>query len=363
MLVIEIIIAVALVGILLALVALNFQLPLRRRRRGQRPTSAVTPQPPGAGVPAGQIVRTADHISRVRERLTESSNELVVAKQKLTAAESEAASAPNDVQRQNKVDLAKGELAKVTAEIDFENSILQHLIAPAASPTLIDHLFGYPHWATAVQYGVFASLAAFVLYFLVGGITPPTGTTPRSMITFLIAMVTVGIALILVLATIVSNSDDRKERFSQGKEILTALLGVLGTIVGFYFGTDQESRDELIFDPVVITRGADSLALRTEVHGGKLPYAYDVTFSPSTTAPVSGQTNGEIHSSAEPTTGVPTTFLIKVRDAEGNTGILKGEVPAREASPSGGASAEPPSAKKSVAESAKNKKLNAQPEE
>lgn len=60
--------------------------------------------------------------------------------------------------------------------------------------------------------------------------------TARGLITFLITVVTVAIALILTLASIISSSPDLKDRFAQGKEVLTVLIGVLGTIVGFYYG-------------------------------------------------------------------------------------------------------------------------------
>ena len=94
---------------------------------------------------------------------------------------------------------------------------------------------------------MFGVLALVVLVFLMYGITshnllPSLASIPvsRGLITFLIAVVTVMIALILVLATVVSDSPDLFKRFSQGKEVLTMLIGVLGTIVGFYFGNPAD---------------------------------------------------------------------------------------------------------------------------
>lgn len=60
----------------------------------------------------------------------------------------------------------------------------------------------------------------------------------RGLITFLIAISTVGIAIILAVSTVVSapTSEDDK-RFDRSKQVLTMLIGVLGTIVGFYFGS------------------------------------------------------------------------------------------------------------------------------
>jgi hypothetical protein len=58
----------------------------------------------------------------------------------------------------------------------------------------------------------------------------------RGLITFLIAIVTVGIAIILAVSTL-NKVDEGDQRFDKGKQILTMLIGVLGTIVGFYFGS------------------------------------------------------------------------------------------------------------------------------
>jgi hypothetical protein len=61
----------------------------------------------------------------------------------------------------------------------------------------------------------------------------------RGLITFLIAITTVGIAIILAIATISGNSGKGIDpgQFDRGKQVLTILIGVLGTIVGFYFGS------------------------------------------------------------------------------------------------------------------------------
>jgi hypothetical protein len=58
----------------------------------------------------------------------------------------------------------------------------------------------------------------------------------RGLITFLIAITTVGIALILAIA-IISGNGISPDQFDRGKQVLTVLIGVLGTIVGFYFGS------------------------------------------------------------------------------------------------------------------------------
>lgn len=65
----------------------------------------------------------------------------------------------------------------------------------------------------------------------------------RGLITFLIAITTVGIAIILAISTVVTaETSESDRRFDRGKQVLTVLIGVLGTIVGFYFGSAPDSR-------------------------------------------------------------------------------------------------------------------------
>ena len=64
----------------------------------------------------------------------------------------------------------------------------------------------------------------------------------RGLITFLIAIATVGIALILAISTLaLTEGSDGDKRFDRGKQVLSVLIGVLGTIVGFYFGSADSS--------------------------------------------------------------------------------------------------------------------------
>jgi heme/copper-type cytochrome/quinol oxidase subunit 2 len=100
----------------------------------------------------------------------------------------------------------------------------------------------------------FGVLGVVLLGIIVWGITDRTEggflsqladeETARGLITFLIAITTVGIAVILAISTVVlKESAENDKRFDRGKQVLTILIGVLGTIVGFYFGSAQETEN------------------------------------------------------------------------------------------------------------------------
>lgn len=65
--------------------------------------------------------------------------------------------------------------------------------------------------------------------------------TARGLITFAIAILTVVLAVILVLAVLLGNSADTEKRFSMGKDILMVFVGILGTIMGFYYSESKVS--------------------------------------------------------------------------------------------------------------------------
>ncbi len=58
----------------------------------------------------------------------------------------------------------------------------------------------------------------------------------RGLITFVFTMGTLGIGVILTAAAL-SPGEEAGKSFTRGKEIFTVLVGILGTIIGFYFGT------------------------------------------------------------------------------------------------------------------------------
>lgn len=93
----------------------------------------------------------------------------------------------------------------------------------------------------------------------------------RGAITFLIGVATIGIAFTLIYQAFYA-PDSSDDRFRRGREIFAGMMGILGTIVGFYFGSTD--RDAVKFE-VADIRIEDSV-LRTHVAGGTPPFKYSI---------------------------------------------------------------------------------------
>jgi len=121
------------------------------------------------------------------------------------------------------------------------------LVDPESKVNLVLSSGPKPNWLQYIPTGLFAVLG-FVILGVIGFIITSNGQTflkllanneiARGLITFLIAISTVGIALILAISTLVlAEGPEGDKRFDRGKQVLSVLIGVLGTIVGFYFGS------------------------------------------------------------------------------------------------------------------------------
>ncbi|MDD5035657.1 MAG: hypothetical protein PHE55_12960 [Methylococcaceae bacterium] len=165
----------------------------------------------------------------------------------------------------------------------------------------------------------------------------------RGLITFLVAVATVAIAIILALYAVVSSGPELKERFALGKEILTTLIGVLGTIVGFYFGssTDIQTREPLPRNnqqglqiaPFSISnekpRKGEIISIASFVYGGRAPYRYTLSSLPSSmVSPISnvsqdGSIKEEIKLSDVIEKNRPFVLKIEANDVDGKSFTLE----------------------------------------
>jgi hypothetical protein len=108
----------------------------------------------------------------------------------------------------------------------------------------------------------------------------------RGLITYLFATVTIGTAILLIVAALTSPvTKEEERRFERGKEVLSLLLGLFGTIVGFYFGSELGTAGPET-SPLELTApllGSADLApgqkttITAHVSGGAPPYRFSTS--------------------------------------------------------------------------------------
>jgi chemotaxis protein histidine kinase CheA len=283
------------------------------------------------------------------------------AKADAAKAKADAAKANDDaVQAKSEADQAKADAVRTQSEADQANIDLARAKVEAEKAKAKAQALGQKPekdeggdpwakdpWAAGFKFvahtGVilingFLALFAMVFLFIIAWQLSPYGTlfsqlrspeVVRGFITFLIALGTIAIAIMLVIAAFLAYGDTPlKDRFDMGKGVLTALIGILGTIVGFYFGTGLAEKPteplnvaDVKVDQTKAVPGG-TITLSFQVTGGKAPYDYTVTF-PDRTIPLQekkskdGKVKDEI---AIPATIAPNTPLtpitIEVTDSD-----------------------------------------------
>ena len=96
-----------------------------------------------------------------------------------------------------------------------------------------------------LQGGIAAAIALIILVAILWALYQKGGfflnslqeiPVARGLITFLIAITTMCIAIMLAYSTLFGEAaPDDDKTFDRGKQVLSVLIGLLGTIVGFYF--------------------------------------------------------------------------------------------------------------------------------
>lgn len=155
----------------------------------------------------------------------------------------------------------------------------------------------------------------------------------RGLITYLFAVVTIGTAVVLVVSALTADETPANERrFERGKEILSLLLGVFGTIVGFYFGSEVAAKGQPTESIVnvaplrlSVASGASGkdLILTTYVSGGKAPYKYGIGFDKDE---IKAETPVDPSGWIIKTLSAPqgTLVRVKVEDADGHSTEMSG---------------------------------------
>ena len=183
-----------------------------------------------------------------------------------------------------------------------------------------------------------------LLYFILSQISGEHTILPslgrievaRGLITFLIAIATVLIMLFLTGSAIFAG-DEYEKRIIVGKEILGTMIPILGTIVGFYFGSTvvaQEGAQALITSPIVISneqpKVGDTITIMSLVAGGTPPYSYSIIFNPpniiediETNTSTDGVIQQTIPISSSISSDTDVTFQIDVEDSTGSTATIE----------------------------------------
>lgn len=152
----------------------------------------------------------------------------------------------------------------------------------------------------------------------------------RGVITFIFAVGTIGIALLLTLGALLGSHT--VEVFAKAKEVLTVLIGVFGTILGFYFGTAEKSGGTVEIAEMKLT----DTSLITHVAGGIQPYRYSITSDDPGIAPIKNRISddGWVVETLAKTPKPGAVLTLEVSDSKDKKGSRKLDIPgAAKASP------------------------------
>lgn len=115
----------------------------------------------------------------------------------------------------------------------------------------------------------------------------------RSMLAVIFSVGTITTAFCLMLGAFLSaGSETVKERFALANQVLTPLIGIMGTILGFYFGTvnDNKTAEPLAIVDVMVAKNTvmpgESLPLTAIVSGGQGPWEFSLTFANNALPPI-----------------------------------------------------------------------------
>jgi PASTA domain/Putative Ig domain len=208
-----------------------------------------------------------------------------------------------------------GTLVSPTSQVELE------VVSSASWPTVVFSLFGIIVFGL-IALGVFQNGGVFLRSLANKDIA-------RGLITFLIAIVTVGIAIILAVSTLYTAGDEGGPSFDRGKQILTILIGVLGTIVGFYFGSAPAVTQPLAITSTTLPDGFTNTAYSATLQftGGTPPVNWSVVTPSALPAGLTlDDASGTI--SGKPTAASPKTpYTFKVTDSAAPAASVTAEIP------------------------------------
>lgn len=160
--------------------------------------------------------------------------------------------------------------------------------------------------------------------------------TARGLLTLLVGMGTILVGSLIVIGLWLGDGDAESERkFRCSKEIFALLMSVLGTVLGFYYGSDKgstgarEAKLEVTAPQVARTIGVPANGMiATTISGGKPPYLYAiVSTNPNLSVTNLAAPGGIIlHNFSNVPAGQTLAFELVVQDAVTNHVSTKGQV-------------------------------------
>ena len=111
-------------------------------------------------------------------------------------------------------------------------------------------------------------------------------TFARGLITYLFTVVTVGTSVVLIVYSLTTAAAPEDRQFDRGKDVLSLLLGVFGTIVGFYFGSEVKEKTQGQDQQLHLTSplfkrdeavAGGKMTITAHVRGGTPPYRFGAT--------------------------------------------------------------------------------------
>ncbi len=119
------------------------------------------------------------------------------------------------------------------------------------------------------------------------------GEYARGLITYLFSIGTIGAFVILILAALIGkgNKEERDDRFKNAKDIFSLLIGIFGSIIGFYFGSikaeqDINSNPIIIAEPIIERTDSLDFILMSHISGGVPPYFYNIKIERGSPMPI-----------------------------------------------------------------------------
>lgn len=143
----------------------------------------------------------------------------------------------------------------------------------------------------------------------------------RGVITFMIVIATITLAFMLVYqAFAVPNEAQAEAGFKRAREVFTGLMGVVGTIVGFYFAAGDGGS----VGKIEVTAKVEAERVLMHAAGGTPPYQFTITSSPvDASLPKDLETKDGFLEIKVGTADMPRTLAVEVVDTKGKKAPVK----------------------------------------